>query len=279
MNILTRINGLLPELRPAERRVADAILADPGAVARDTITALADRCSTSAPTVVRFSRRLGFSGYPQLRLQLAKDVGMMEAQQEEEIPEDPEQPLLGVVARIRSANVQAVQETAGTLDLAALQRAAAAVVEARRITLLGIGGSGVASLDLYQKLTRLGLPAARVSERHEALTVLALERPSDVVIAISDSGGTVDVIEPAKLAAERGATVIAITNHPASMLADLAEVVLVTASRESALRPSAMASRTAQLMAVDCLFAAITAIDPQATDEALDASFRAIARL
>src|SRR5690625_398828 len=78
VTLITRINGILPDLRPSERRVAEAVMADPAAVARESITALAQRCRTSAPTVVRFAKRLGLAGYPQLKLALAKDAGIEE---------------------------------------------------------------------------------------------------------------------------------------------------------------------------------------------------------
>jgi DNA-binding MurR/RpiR family transcriptional regulator len=70
-----RIRSLLPSLAPAERRVAERVLADPGAVAASTITALAHDCGTSETTVIRFCRAVGFTGYPALRLALAAEIG------------------------------------------------------------------------------------------------------------------------------------------------------------------------------------------------------------
>lgn len=280
--IVTRIHGLLPDLRPAERRIADAILADPSATARETITALAERCGTSAPTIVRFSRRLGFSGYPQLRLELAKEAGMAEGQRERAPLSDtlvPGDSVAEMVAKIRGANMHAVEATASTLEVDDLQRAADLIAQARRIDLLGIGGSAVATLDLYQKLARLGLQVTRHEERHGAMTALSLRGEGDVVIAVSHTGTTTDVIAPAMAAKERGATVIAITNHPASTLAKGVDISLITASHEKALRSGAMASRTAQLMVVDCLFAAVALRDMDETQARLDTSFRAVAGL
>ena len=70
-----RIRALLPTLAPAERRVAERVLADPRGVAALTISTLARDCETSETTVIRFCRAVGFAGYPALRLALAAEAG------------------------------------------------------------------------------------------------------------------------------------------------------------------------------------------------------------
>ncbi len=75
-SVLVRLRGLRPNLAPSERRVAEAVLADPAGVAGQTITSLARACLTSETTVMRFCRQLGFPGYPELRLALAAEAAM-----------------------------------------------------------------------------------------------------------------------------------------------------------------------------------------------------------
>ena len=75
MSIQSTIHSLLPSLAPAARRVAEVIVADPGVVLGLTISELAAMCDTSEPSVVRFCRAIGFSGYVQLRLALATEIG------------------------------------------------------------------------------------------------------------------------------------------------------------------------------------------------------------
>ena len=68
--LLVRVRAVMPALAPAEQRVANAVLADPGGVAAMTISELAEVASTSETTVIRFCKQIGVPGYPQLRLQL-----------------------------------------------------------------------------------------------------------------------------------------------------------------------------------------------------------------
>ncbi len=280
--LVSRIGAMLPELRPAERRVGEAVVADPTSVARESITALAERCNTSAPTVVRFAKRMGFSGYPQLRLALAKAAGIEEGRTARGPLSgtlDPDDTLEEVVAKIGYADARAVEDTASMLDIDALRSAVDALVAARRIDLIGVGASGVTAMDLCQKLARLGLNAVYHGDRHAAVTALSLRGAGDVVISVSHSGSTPDAIAPTRLAVDHGVRAIAITNHPGSKLAQTADITLVTTSRETTFRSGAMASRIAQLVVVDCLFVGVAMRDMPATRDALDASFKAIAEL
>src|SRR3954451_24298324 len=70
-----KARGLLPALSPAEQRVAQVVIDEAATAAKLTITELAERAHTSATTVIRFCRAMGFTGYPQLRLTLATEAG------------------------------------------------------------------------------------------------------------------------------------------------------------------------------------------------------------
>jgi DNA-binding MurR/RpiR family transcriptional regulator len=261
--VLVRIRGALPGLQPAEQRVASAVLADPAAAAGLSIQALAAQASTSTATVLRFCRAVGAEGYPQLRLALA---GAAAAEAALDTATDGERPagdidaadsLDQVITKIVHNEARALAETGEQLDRAALRTAVDAIAGARRIDVVGIGASGLVALDLQQKLHRIGLVAFGWTDVHAALTAVALTGPSDVLVAISHSGTTTDVLEPVALATARGATTVGLTNFGGSPLATAAGVVLTTAARELPLRSAATASRIAQLAVVDCLFVGV----------------------
>lgn len=272
------VRGLLPSLAPAERRVAEAVLADPAAIARMSITALAERCATSEATVVRFSRNVGFDGYPALRIALASEAGRSAAEGRSSVGLDvePGDTLAQVVEKVGAADSRAIADTVANLDLAALERAVEAIRGARRVEIHGIGASGLVATDLEQKLRRIGLAASAATDRHAALTSAAMLASDDVVITLSHSGETSDVIDPLEQAAALAATRIAITNFRRSSLARVADIVLTTAAQESVYRSGAIASRVAQLTVVDCLFVAIARQDHDATLAALDRTYLAV---
>lgn len=257
---LVSIRAALSTLRPAEQRVATAVLDDPEGVSEKPISKLASECETSETTVLRFCRAVGFRGYPDLRMALARDVTRQEAGGAP-VPLDGTigigDDLATIVAKITTNDAQAIEDTAAMLDLAALEHAVAAVAAARKIDVYGAGASGVVAEDLYQKLGRIGLLATWMADAHLALTSAALLGAGDVAIGISHAGTTVDTVDVLRVAQENGATTIAVTNVARSPLTAHADHVLATTARETTFRSGAMASRIAQLAVVDCLFVGV----------------------
>jgi DNA-binding MurR/RpiR family transcriptional regulator len=258
-DVLVTIRALLPALAPAERRIAETVLRDPAAAAGRTITALAHACATSETTVIRFARAVGFSGYPELRLALAAVAGREGQAAARVIGSDigPGDSLAQVVEKIGFADARAVEETTRQLDLDMLGRVVDALVAARRIDIYGVGASALVGADLQRKLHRIGRFCNAWGDPHMALTSAALLEPGDVAVGISHTGTTIDTIDALVEARRHGATTVALTNFPRSAITGTADLVLITAARETTFRSGAMASRHAQLTVVDCVFVGV----------------------
>lgn len=278
--LLVRIRSALPTLRPAERRVAHAVLEDPAGIAERSISTLARQCGTSGATVLRFCRAVGYRHYPELRIDLARETGREEggAGPGVRLTGDisPTDTLERIVAKIAYSDARAIEDTAAMLDLEALERAIDAVARAERIDIYGIGASGFVAQDLHQKLHRIGLLSSVWPDAHAALTSAALLGPADVAVAISHTGTTIDTIEVLGLAESRGATTIAITNFGDSPLTEHARYVLTTAARETTFRSGAMSSRIAQLAVIDCLFVGVAQRSYEETMRALERTYAAV---
>jgi len=277
--LLVRIRAELPVLRPAELRVALAILEDPAGAAGLAIGTLAERCDTSPATVLRFCRAVGFTSYPTLRLELARETGRERTGHEAPSPTgdiSPTDSVLQIVAKIAWSDARAIEDTAALLDIDSLAGAIDAVAGARRIDIYGVGASGFVAQDLHQKLHRIGLLSSVWPDPHAALTSAALLGPDDVAIAISHTGTTRDTVEALRVAQATGATTIAITNARESPLTAHARLVLTTAARETTFRSGAMASRIAQLAVVDCLFVGVAQRSWDRTLRALERTFVAV---
>ena len=255
--LLVRLRGLRPSLSPAEDRVADRVLADPRAAAALTISELADEAHTSETTVLRFCKRLGMPGYPQLRLALAAESAQPRLRTVAESDINEHDSIDDIISKVAYADANAVEETAQQLDRAALDAAADAIARASRVDLYGSGASGVVGIDAQQKLHRIGVLAFAWNDPHIALTSATLLRPGDVAVGISHSGTTKETIEALAAARNRGATTVAVTNFPLSRLAATADLLLTTAARETSLRSGATASRIAALTVIDCLYIAV----------------------
>ena len=276
--ILITIRSLLPDLAPVERRVAQAVLDDPGGVAWRSISELARTCGTSATSVVRFCRAIGLRGYPELRLALAGAVaqdGGADRIVAASADIDPDDDPVTITKKIAFADAAAVTDTASRLDTATLVSVVDALEAARRIDIYGVGASGFVAVDLQMKLQRINRPAFAWPDPHMATTSAALRGTGDVAIGLSHTGTTVDTIDALAEARSHGATTVAITNFPWSPITDVTDFVLLTAARETAFRSGAMTSRIAQLTVIDCLFVTLAQRDWPGTLEALERTFTA----
>jgi DNA-binding MurR/RpiR family transcriptional regulator len=276
--LLAHVRALMPNLAPAEQRVAAAVVSDPGGVAAKTISELAEACQTSGTTVIRFCRAMGFPGYPELRLALAAAAQASRETGWGDIGSDigPHDTLDEIVKKIAHADARAVEETAAQLDAATLGQVVEAVVRARRIDIYGIGASAFVALDLQQKLHRIERIVYAWPDPHSAVTSAALLRRGDVAIGISHTGTTADTVGSLTEARSRGATTVAITNFPRSSITRVADYVLTTAARETTFRSGAMASRIAALTVVDCLFVAVAQRNYKQTLRALERTYAAV---
>jgi DNA-binding MurR/RpiR family transcriptional regulator len=279
LSILIRVRGAMPNLRPAEQRVAAAVLADPARISESSITSVARQCQTSETTVLRFCRAIGLAGYPELRIALARaaqweETGHGGAPITGQI--NANDSLEDVVAKITNADARAIEDTAAAMDLVVLKAAVDAVSRARRVDIYGSAASALVGQDLHHKLHRIGLVSFMWTDAHLALTSAAVLQKGDVAVGISHTGTTIDTIDVLRVARRRGATTIAITNFEGSPITEEADLLLVTAARETTFRSGAMSSRIAQLAVVDCLFAGIAQRSYDQAIEALEGTFAVV---
>jgi DNA-binding MurR/RpiR family transcriptional regulator len=278
LGTVIRVRSLLPTLAPAERRVAQRVIRAPEEVSASTITELAQACGTSETTVIRFCRAVGFTGYPELRLTLANEAGRAQGAAGRVIGGDigRDDSLDEIVEKIAYADARAVEETAGQLDIQALDEVVGAIVSARRVDIYGVGAGAFVAMDFQQKLHRIGRVSYAWADAHIMLTSAAVLDPGDVAIGISHSGTTIDTMDALRVAGRRGAVTVALTSYPRSPIAEVVDIVLTTAARETTFRSGAMASRLAQLTVIDCVFVGVAQRTYQPTKDHLAATLDAV---
>lgn len=275
---LVQLRARLPEFTGALLRVAEQVLSDPAGAARATIVELAERSGTSPATVTRFCRALGFEGYSDLRLSIAAETGRVarSAGWTVDIGREiqPTDPLDRVLGQIMTADTQAMHDTATLLDLREVERAADAISASQRVDIYGASGSALVGEEVQFSLHRIGVPAWAWTDVHNGLASASLLRSGDVALGISHSGQTRETTEMLAEAGSHGATTVALTSFPRSPLAELADVVLLTASQATTFRPDALSARHPQLVVLDLLYIAVA----QRTRDRAHAAFQRTAR-
>ena len=241
--LLLRIENSLPNLSKSERKVAEYIRGNPRGIIDLSVAALADACGVSDPTVVRAYKKLGFSGYEDLKLTLAQaTVSPDEIIHEEISAEDSVQAVL------------ALQFTRDMLEPETLAAAAQLLMNARKIVIFGLGGSAPVAMDLHHKLLRLGLNAAVYTDPHLQVIACNYLDERDAVFAVSHSGSSRCVVDSTQTAKHRGAKVISLTSAGKNPLSKLADISLNTNSKETKYRVVSIASRVAALTIADSIY-------------------------
>jgi len=265
VNSLTRIRSSYPALAASEARVANLIIQQPQRILHLSMAQVAQACGVSDTTVLRFCRSAGFQGYTDLKLSIARDVVSPTQIIHDDIAKGDGP---AVIARkVFMSNIQALYDTLEVLDEAALTRAIDLLSAAIRILIVGVGTSAPIVHSMYNMLMRLGLNCKAQTDSYLQLMEVALLGPGDVVIAISQSGSSIDPVLTLKLARENGAATICITGNAQSSITEHADVTLLSIAREA--RIEAIASRLAQVSIADAIYVvmALNAIDSSVQNE------------
>lgn len=250
-----RLQGAYSALRAAEQRVADFILKHPDELIYLTVTELAERTNTSESTVVRLCQKIGYKGYQEFKIVLARDL--VEPAMTIYAAIEPDDDLATVKTKVFQANAQALRDTIEVLDDAELSKAVDALAVATRVDLYGVGGSGPLAQDAYHKFLKLGIRAVALSDGDLMAMSSALLGPGDVALGISHTGASRDVTDALGRAKANGATTICITHRSSSPITKVADIRLVTAAKQTAFRSDASSSRIAQLTIIDTLYVGV----------------------
>lgn len=250
--LIFKIRNLIPELSKSEALVAEYISGKPDEVINLSVSALADCCGVSEPTVIRACRNIGFSGYQALKIALIQSLNApVQCAGEEVTAADSLQSAIG---KVFAAAVDAVNLTRDNINLSDMENAADALLKARRIFIFGVGGSAAVASDVEHKFSRLGLDAVAYSDMNLQAIVSAFAKEEDVVFAISHSGSSKAVVDNTKIAKSNGATVISLSSMGKSPLTELADISLFTSANETRYRIVAISSRIAELTIIDTLY-------------------------
>ncbi|HET7578137.1 MAG TPA: MurR/RpiR family transcriptional regulator [Bacillales bacterium] len=273
---LVSIQEALPHLKPSERKVAEYVLAHPEQVVSCSVQKLASLTDVSEATIVRFSRTLKCKGFQELKLRIAYDLNNEDDPNDsyEEITMDG--PVHSLIRSVSRNNMQSIKDTLSVLSEEETGKAIERLRAARKIAVYGIGASAVIAGDFKQKLTRIDRWCEAGFGFDEQATISANLDKRDVVLGISNSGQTVDIIEALSIAKENGASVISLTRFGDNPVSQLADVTLFASSLEKRFRSGAMSSRISMLNVVDILYIGIASENYEESIEKLENTRKAV---
>ncbi|SDL47885.1 transcriptional regulator, RpiR family [Paenibacillus sp. OK060] len=247
MEMNDRINTYYPSMTKSEQKVARCVRDNPDNIIYLSVTELADFAGTGETTVMRFCRKIGFKGYQDFKLMLAQGLPKRQNQPDGEQGEDD------YADHLYTAMVGVLQSSLGMLDRSQLEQAVKFLDSARHVQFFGVGSSGITAMDAKNRFLRIGRRAEANSDSHIQSMMAVTMGEGDVAFGISVSGSTLDTNDMLMKAKQNGAKVIAMTNYAKSPIASIADILLLTAGKESPLEGGSVGAKISQLFIIDLL--------------------------
>lgn len=186
ISYLQKIMDIYSKLKGAERRVADYIIKNPNDIIHLSITELADRCNCGEATIFRFSKKIGYKGYQELKIKIAGEVVDPIVDVHEEIKEDDD--ILIVMQKVINSTINSLKETLKINDYKNIEKATNIILSSERVAFYGMGGSSAIALDAYHKFLRVGKNCIFHSDSHFQAMISSTLSEKDCILAVSNTG-------------------------------------------------------------------------------------------
>lgn len=273
MRLLAKISSYFPSLTKSEQKVAQYILINPDEIETISIQELAKNVKVGESTIVRFTRKVGFKGFPEFKLALLRD------QMQENNVEDKGS---GVIDMIHHQLLENLKETQHFLkdEEFKLDEVAKKIFEADCVYIFAGGNSGAIAEECSNRFIRIGKKAVFHADSHNQAIYASVMTKKDIALAITVSGNTKDILMNLSIASNSGAEIVAITNYLNSGVSKLTNNVIICSSKEYSSVYGSVSSKVSQLFAIDVLLHKLIDLDKQQIQDLRNKTNKAlIARL
>jgi len=261
--LLRQIKNTLPELRKSERLVADFVLKDPKSVITMKTAEASHAMGISEPTLIRFCKALGFSGYQEFKINLSQQLAADDYFVMYEIEEDDT--IHELCEKVFDTTISEILNVRSQINQGVLESAIEALANAKRVEVYAFGGSAPVAMDAQHKFFRLKISSSFISDPHIQLMSANSLSKNDVVLAISQSGTTSSLIDSVKIVRKSGVKVIGIMpeNSPLANICDY-PISINVGDNYRITKPQT--SRIAYTAVIDVMTMGIAQLKPEAQE-------------
>ena len=255
-----RVRSVANNSSTALKRLANFILSNLDETVNLTMEQLAEKSGSSYATIYRFCLKTGFSGYKEFKMRLIEDLMIERGGRElSDLPTiDEASDTEHILDRVFDFAQKTLGDCRSIIDARTLDAAVAACRAAERILIVGVGTSGIAAQYAFAKLVRLGLTCRADTDGMMIAMESAVLGERDVLLAISSSGRTADIVGAAEEAKQHGCTVICISDYAVSPLSAVSDIILHTTPRNASLfKDIEMPLLGGQIAVIDSLFSCL----------------------
>lgn len=253
MSVQSRIHLLDNKLTDVEKRIAAYILAHPEEVISATAKEIGEQTQSSAPSVVRFIKKIGYSSVNEFKLSINSEKNEKREQKYDDV--NLADSFEVTKRKLCNNAILTLEETSEVLKQEQIKTIVHLLEEKEVLFVFGIGASSMIAEDIYQKWGRIGKIIFFEKDLHILSAMLSSHQANSAIWLVSNSGQTREVIKAAQIAKKINIPIIAQTmlgKNPLSKLAD--HLIQTSIPKEAFLRSAATNSLFAQLLVVDTIF-------------------------
>ena len=255
MSILKKLSNPQIKASKSDNKLIHYFLSNGLKACSSSISEISADCDISHATVTRFARKFGFETLKDFKISLAQDLGAQDRDNKvkrsainlKESCETTAQKLLQL-------NQTLLSQTAVEIGYESVTKLAKEMVSARHVFFFGIGSSGFLARDAARKFARIGVDARCYTDSHEIMTHSVMTNSQDLVIYISNSGKTGELVKSASICAKKGAMICAITAETASPLYTFTDITVLHAVHDYDLAHGYADSRLSVFFIIDLIY-------------------------
>jgi RpiR family transcriptional regulator, murPQ operon repressor len=241
-----------------EKKLADFVLENASLVRDYSSQQIAAAVGVSQSSVVKFSQKLGYKGFTDLKLAIHESVVKQESNVSllhgRAAPPGGEFSLKDKLYRAKS---EAISGASDLNDDSSLLAAAQAIAASSRVQLAGSGSAYIVARDTACKMMSYGKPVIAEADGEMQLAGVATLERNDCLIVISAYGQSPHLVQLARQAKKSGVTVISLTNQSANPVSALADIRLYSVSRGEDSDMSVIVAGTSQRHVLDLVFSTL----------------------
>lgn len=253
MSVQSRIHLLDNKLTDVEKRIAAYILAHPDEVINATAKEIGEQTQSSAPSVVRFIKKIGYSSVNEFKLSINSEKNEKRDQKYDDV--NLADSFEVTKRKLCNNAILTLEETSEVLKQEQIKTIVHLLEEKEVLFVFGIGASSIIAEDIYQKWGRIGKIIFFEKDLHILTAMLSSHQANSAIWLVSNSGQTREVVKAAQIAKKIDIPIIAQTMLGKNPLSKLADYLIQTSiPKEAFLRSAATNSLFAQLLVVDTIF-------------------------
>jgi DNA-binding MurR/RpiR family transcriptional regulator len=267
MSCLVKIRAFQDELSPNERKIARFILESPALIRDYSSQNLANSVGVSQSSIVKFSQKLGYQGFPDLKLAIHEAVLLgNEHSANDALKKDVLEGSASIKDQLFHIKTEALRNTMELNEEKRLMAAVDVLERSKRIQIIALGAGSMAARNFASMLIQIGKSVIAEVDTYIQLSSVATLGKGDTAFLISFSGQSPRMLEIVKQAKKAGATIVTLTNYNANPMRSLADVQLYSVSRVGEYEVPQIVSGTSQQFVIDLLFSQLVRRSPKARE-------------